>query len=1284
MIDHNDVKMPVQRTDLDSRLNEEEKTEQIVNLLSLVNDVENKQMLRLREDYYSRFNWFGANTKRSNKSYFSYQEEAVYNFIFNLNKSGILSDQVGMGKTIEAGMIISELASRNELRSLLIIVPNEIMASKWEVELAEKFGIREYLHVTDEAKERYPGVKAVKNYEDFCLCVYDCVATEKFSDLYNHEFTHKYSAKEGDTLASVLSDFIRKDIEEAVELINGEYGAPFKVAFDGKKFSIVGTNFVREYKYDASGEIAKYIGRFHTNTGAQIEQRINREAFKRPYKRLLSQELTGLYAIMGEYFSSDPQELHNIALRMADKEHFPILVIPINYSDYSGDKVKLIPFLNKELLPKEKVNDYRYRYSELNDEGIIDKTTYDCYRIIDFFIEVGYQTLIVDEVHDYIDVAAKIDRTKFHEQNGFKMYPSADYSRFELFDDYYFIKKESLFKKLKDLADKANRKIFLTATPIKSDMVDFYLLSLLASNKDSDAFRVIRENFESQVPDPSEAASMIESLYEDFKECLATTAAEYFTGHSSECLKKEFASAGENEQDARFLYPYFNNSYLINNRTNTERIKKYLLGHLSYMSLEEMFMSIVIAYNAEMKADRLANYDIVKILKELSILLTEETGTLKLARVVFRSLLDNPLKQRFEADFEENGKPIQRIRELLELSDGPKRWHDTYRKYGIRHTRHQTYNLSACDDLSKLNSDKQDRYTNLPVWPRRNGKVIFLLRDDVFFDCFLEMRKLKEEAKEQIKMSDLPNYEKLFGKEQEKQQHFESALEIFDYINDSMSGGDSQYHKPQNSRYESVRINDEHMLDYKLALVNKLMTGNDANLGKVANKVLLFAEKDRDAILEWFKYQNCEPLCNGFVQDKAKAEQYEKHRESYTAGTLRGNWKVSESTEDLNAEGNVLIIIDPKRYEKGIDLQKADTIINFDINYDPLKMEQRIGRIDRIRPSGQNPEITIISFVSLNDMSGMVINFFANEMKMFTQWMGETTGIVSIPESDGENSSKFGQGVSFEDKIVELESFYKDLYKLCNQNVTETEAVNMATKFCEHFGNCDENIVAMDFRFLRELREYFDTAFRNSISPQRQGYMVEGSDDRVVRFNSTRGVFSPCASTSCDKCDGMCDLAGKERNNVYSKFKSNAIDFVKKGKAFYDNEKVKLMGTSSASNGDRGVIKGVDDSGKSEFETYLKARMAEFGDLAKGENAYSKAFPEDNNKPFVIPFDEYLELFNPLKKLYWDEIVAKYLSIILSHFHMQCDSVLDGAKLFEKFIKTLTIAEFMSDMEGNV
>ena len=68
---------------------------------------------------------------------------------------------------------------------------------------------------------------------------------------------------------------------------------------------------------------------------------------------------------------------------------------------------------------------------------------------------------------------------------------------------------------------------------------------------------------------------------------------------------------------------------------------------------------------------------------------------------------------------------------------------------------------------------------------------------------------------------------------------------------------------------------------------------------------------------------------------------------------------------------------------------------------------------------------------------------------------------------------------------------------------------------------------------------------------------------------------------------------------------------------------------------------------------------------------------------FTIPIQSFNNVFDPLKRLYWDEVVMKYMQLILHQFHDQCDKVLKSAALFEKFIKTLAVADFMNNMEGN-
>src|SRR6267378_1710668 len=64
-------------------------------------------------------------------------EAALFAFRSPLSRGAILADEVGLGKTIEAGLIISQLWAERK-RRLLIICPANLR-KQWSEELADKF-----------------------------------------------------------------------------------------------------------------------------------------------------------------------------------------------------------------------------------------------------------------------------------------------------------------------------------------------------------------------------------------------------------------------------------------------------------------------------------------------------------------------------------------------------------------------------------------------------------------------------------------------------------------------------------------------------------------------------------------------------------------------------------------------------------------------------------------------------------------------------------------------------------------------------------------------------------------------------------------------------------------------------------------------------------------------------------------------------------------------------------------------------------------------------------------
>lgn len=92
----------------------------------------------------------------------SHQQTAAEKFLRDLRGFGLLADVVGSGKTFEAGVILSELAVRGKMKSLIIITPDQVFGS-WVDVLENKFGMgKDSLYkVTKKEGDDYPTLQDV-------------------------------------------------------------------------------------------------------------------------------------------------------------------------------------------------------------------------------------------------------------------------------------------------------------------------------------------------------------------------------------------------------------------------------------------------------------------------------------------------------------------------------------------------------------------------------------------------------------------------------------------------------------------------------------------------------------------------------------------------------------------------------------------------------------------------------------------------------------------------------------------------------------------------------------------------------------------------------------------------------------------------------------------------------------------------------------------------------------------------------------------------------------------
>lgn len=76
----------------------------------------------------------------TNTDFYPYQFKPVLNFLDSPSKGILIADEVGLGKTIEAGLIWTELRSRYDARRLMVLCP-AMLREKWKMELQRRFGI---------------------------------------------------------------------------------------------------------------------------------------------------------------------------------------------------------------------------------------------------------------------------------------------------------------------------------------------------------------------------------------------------------------------------------------------------------------------------------------------------------------------------------------------------------------------------------------------------------------------------------------------------------------------------------------------------------------------------------------------------------------------------------------------------------------------------------------------------------------------------------------------------------------------------------------------------------------------------------------------------------------------------------------------------------------------------------------------------------------------------------------------------------------------------------------
>lgn len=114
----------------------------------------------------------------------------------------------------------------------------------------------------------------------------------------------------------------------------------------------------------------------------------------------------------------------------------------------------------------------------------------------------------------------------------------------------------------------------------------------------------------------------------------------------------------------------------------------------------------------------------------------------------------------------------------------------------------------------------------------------------------------------------------------------------------------------------------------------------------------------------------------------------------HSEGKRKGRFDIMKSFESKELD----ILLSSEVGGEGLDFQFCQTIINYDLPYNPMKLEQRIGRVDR---HGQNAEKVVIVSMYLKDtVDEKIYSVLYDRIKLAQESIGDLQPIISEKVAD--------------------------------------------------------------------------------------------------------------------------------------------------------------------------------------------------------------------------------------------------------------------------------------------
>ncbi len=243
-------------------------------------------------------------------------------------------------------------------------------------------------------------------------------------------------------------------------------------------------------------------------------------------------------------------------------------------------------------------------------------------------------------------------------------------------------------------------------------------------------------------------------------------------------------------------------------------------------------------------------------------------------------------------------------------------------------------------------------------------------------------------------------------------------------------------------------------------------------------KAIIFTESKRTQsyllkLLETTPHQGKTVLFNGTNSDPGSR----RILKAWLAKHEGSDRVTGSSTADMRSalveefRDNADIMIATEAGAEGINLQFCSLVVNYDLPWNPQRIEQRIGRCHRY---GQQHDVVVVNFVNQeNEADKRVFELLEHKFKLFDGVFGSSDEVLGAIES----------GVDFEKRIVdiyqrcrspqEIQQAFDELQKELSLEITDS-LQNTRQKLLEHFDDDVHKRLKMRQETSQQNRSHFE------------------------------------------------------------------------------------------------------------------------------------------------------------------------------------------------------------------